>query len=270
MIAKIEPHSTDWGNDTPATLGIISVSNRLVVVASVDAARPAAVALAHRLNLPLAELDAPTLALRLLQSDNQLSLHDPCSGARLCVEFGAAQIHRFRSRRDPLRRAIGAGANNVVDATAGFGGDTVHLVAAGYQVTAIERNPVVSALACDGLARARAQGLLDVENPQWLVGDACFLLKQLDARPATIYLDPMFPPKRKKSAAVRKEMSLLRRLGIDEDGASDLLAVAREQATYRVVVKRPMDAPPLADGVATSYAGKLVRFDVYRPTATAP
>jgi 16S rRNA (guanine1516-N2)-methyltransferase len=111
--------------------------------------------------------------------------------------------------------------------------------------------------------------LLDTENPRWLVGDACSLLTQFDARPATIYLDPMFPPKRKKSAAVRKEMSLLRKLGIDEDGASDLLAVACQRATYRVVVKRPIDAPPLADGVITAYTGKLVRFDVYRPTGTA-
>jgi len=270
VIAKIESHLTDRDNDVPASPAITSIPIRLVVVASVDAARPAAVDVARRLNLPLAEFDAPTIALRLLRSDSQLSLHDPSSGAHLCVEFGAAQIRRFRSRRDPLRRAIGPDANYVVDATAGLGGDTVHLVAAGYRVTAIERNPIVSALACDGLARARAQGLLDTENPRWLVGDACSLLAQLDPRPATIYLDPMFPPKRKKSAAVRKEMSLLRKLGIDEDGGTDLLAVARQRATYRVVVKRPIDAPPLADGVTTAYVGKLVRFDVYRPTGTAP
>ena len=270
MIAKIEASSTDWDNDAPASPGIASVPIHLVVVASVGTARPAALDLARRLNLPFAEFDAPTIGLRLLQSDTQLSLHDSSSGARLCVKFDAAQIRGFRSQRDPLRRAIGPGANDVVDATAGLGGDTVHLVAAGYRVTAIERNPIVSALACDGLARARAQGLLDTENPRWLVGDACSLLRQLDAQPATIYLDPMFPPKRKKSAAVRKEMSLLRRLGVGDDGATDLLEVARERATYRVVVKRPIDAPPLAGGVTATYAGRLVRFDVYRPKGATP
>jgi hypothetical protein len=137
VITKIDSRSTDRDNDVPASPGITSVRIGLVVVATVDAARPAAVDVARRLNLPLAEFDAPTIALRLLQSDSQLSLHDPSSGAHLCVEFGATQIRRFRSRRDPLRRAIGPGADNVVDATAGLGRDTVHLVAAGYRVTAI-------------------------------------------------------------------------------------------------------------------------------------
>lgn len=236
------------------------------MVASVDAARPAAAALAQRLNLPFAEFTATVPGLRLIQSDTDLALHDPNTGARLRAEYSAAQLRGFRGSRDPLRRAIGAGARDVVDATAGLGGDTFRLVAAGYHVTAIERNPIVSALAQDGLARARAQGLLDEDNPRWLVGDARSLLTQLDSKASTIYLDPMFPPKRKKSAAVRKERSLLRQLGIDEGDADDLLAVARTRATHRVVVKRPMDAPPLADGVIAAYAGKLVRFDVYRPT----
>lgn len=236
----------------------------LVVVAPADSARAAAVALAERLRLSLAEFDAATPGLRLVQSDSDLSLHDPESGACLRVEFSAARFRGFRGR-DLLRRAIGPGAHHVIDGTAGLGGDTVRLVAAGYRVTAIERNPVVSALVQDGLARARAQGLLDDDNPRWLVGDARSLLGRLETRPTTIYLDPMFPPKRKKSAALRKERSLLHKLGIDESGGSDLLAIARQCATDRVVVKRPIDAPPLADGVIAAYAGKLVRFDVYRP-----
>jgi 16S rRNA (guanine1516-N2)-methyltransferase len=74
----------------------------------------------------------------------------------------------------------------------------------------------------------------------------------------------MFPAKRKKSAAVRKEMRLLRLLVGEQEDAPDLLSVAREVATERVVVKRPVDAAPLAPGPSASYAGKLIRYDVYR------
>jgi 16S rRNA (guanine1516-N2)-methyltransferase len=251
-------------NDIPRPPAVDYTSARVVVVASVDAARPAAAALARKLDLPLGEFTAAVSDLRLIQSESDLSLHDPHSGARLRVEFTASLLRRFRGRRDPLRRAIGAGARDVVDATAGLGVDAVHLVAAGHRVTAIERNPIVSALAQDGLGRARAQGLIEADNPRWLIGDAGVLLARLEFRPATIYLDPMFPPKRKKSAAVRKEMGLLRRLGIDDGDAAELLAVALVCSGERVVVKRPIDAPALADGVVAAYRGKLVRYDVYR------
>lgn len=242
--------------------------DRVVVLPATDAARAAAVALARALHLPLRDPASPSAALRLLQSASDLTLHDPATGARLRVEFTAAQLRRYRAGGtggDPLRRAIGPGRRHVIDATAGFGGDAVHLAVLGYRVTAIERNPIVSALAQDALRRARALELLDADNPCWLTSDARAMLMQLDCRAATIYLDPMFPPKRKKSAAVRKEMNLLRRLAIDDADTPELLAVARAANAERVVVKRPIDAAPLAADVAAAYRGKLVRYDVYRP-----
>ncbi len=238
------------------------------IVASTDAALPAAEALAHRLNLPLGKYSTPPTGMRLIQSEKDLSLHDPTSGARLRVEFTEALLRRFRQGRDPLRRAIGKTPRDVIDATAGLGGDTVHLVALGYRVTAIERHPIVSALTQDGLSRACAHGLLEADNPRWLVGDARTVVPELVPRAATIYLDPMFPLKRKKSAAVRKEMNLLRQLGIDESGASELVAIARKLVIDRVVVKRPIDAPPLLEDVMATYAGKLVRYDAYQRTGT--
>jgi len=85
----------------------------------------------------------------------------------------------------------------------------------------------------------------------------------LPQRPDAVYLDPMFPPKRKKSAAVNKEMRLLRELVGDDLDAPDLLEVARGVARERVVVKRPDHAPPLAPYPSMSFLGKLVRYDVY-------
>lgn len=239
----------------------------VVVVARADSARADAQALAQSLGLPYEERRQASTPLRLILDDARLELYDADTGARLSVAFQAEALRRFRAGGaggDPLRRAVGPAPRRIADATAGLGGDAVHLAALGYLVTAMERNPIASALARDGLRRARASGLLPDDNPAWLCGDARELLTALDPAPDTVYLDPMFPPKRKKSAAARKEMRLLRLLGASEEDSAGLFAAAHGCARDRVVVKRPLDAEALAPGAVASYRGKLVRYDVYR------
>lgn len=238
----------------------------VVVAATPDAGAPAR-ALARSLGLPYDESPEPAAPLRLIQTDTRLELYDAETGARLTVAFTPAELRRFRSGGsggDPLRRAAGPAPRRLADATAGLGRDAVHLAALGYTVTAIERNPVAGALVRDGLRRARADGLLPEDNPVWHLGDARTLLPALDPPPDTVYLDPMFPAKRKQSAAVRKEMRLLRLLGAADDDAAALLATALACARERVVVKRPLAAAPLVAAPAAAYRGKLVRYDVYR------
>ena len=78
-----------------------------------------------------------------------------------------------------------------------------------------------------------------------------------------VYLDPMFP-ERKKSAQVKKEMQIFHALiGADLD-ADQLLENALERANYRVVVKRPRIAPFL-NNQKPSYQleGKSSRYDIY-------
>lgn len=258
------------GLDRASSTALQAAIGDIAVVAVGDGAREVAEETASALGLPMLDSRDARVTLRLLQSSIDLVLHDSTSGAKLRVEFTGAQLLRYRAGGDPLRRAVGPGRRHVADATAGFGGDAVHLAALGHWVTAIERNAIVSALGRDGLRRARADGLLDDANPEWRVGDACVILPRLDPPPATVYLDPMFPPKRKKSAAVRKEMNLLRRLGIDDADALALLAVARAVATDRVVVKRPIAAPPLANGASAAYRGRLIRYDVYPAQRARP
>ncbi|HEX7043098.1 MAG TPA: class I SAM-dependent methyltransferase [Burkholderiales bacterium] len=236
-----------------------------VVTCDSPATRAAAMALAAALALPFREAGWSDAVLALVQTADGLELRDAASGARLRVDYTAAELQRFRagSGRDPFRRALGPGGRRVIDATAGLGRDAVHAVMLGHRVVAIERNPMASALARDGLARARAAGRLPYDNPQWHTGDARELIPAFAAAD-TIYLDPLFPPKRKKSAATRKEMRLLRLLAGPEQNELELLEVARACARERVVVKRPLDAPPLAPGCIATYAGKLVRYDLYR------
>jgi 16S rRNA (guanine1516-N2)-methyltransferase len=254
-----------------AALGIaadaVPRSRPACVICYDDTARDVAIALARELELPFFDTTPAPNYVRLVHRDDALELHDLIVGAKLRVVFSAAELQRYRAGgrgANLLRRAIGSAGRHVVDATAGLGRDAVHLVALGYRVTAIERNTVVSALACDGLSRARAADLLAADNPRWCTGDARRILPTLAPPPASVYLDPMFPPKRKKSAAVRKEMRLLRALAGDDDDYLELFAAACTCATDRVVVKRPVDAPPIAAGRQAQYNGKLVRYDVYR------
>jgi 16S rRNA (guanine1516-N2)-methyltransferase len=168
------------------------------------------------------------------------------------------------SRRQPLARAFGKRVRYIVDATAGYAQDALLLALMGFRVTAIERAPVVAALARDGLRRLETQsGTALAARLQLLAGDARRLLPALAPRPDAVYIDPMFPPKRRKSAAARKEMRLLRELVGDDPDAVELLHIARGVAADRVVVKRPDDAPPLAPDPDVIFSGKLVRYDVY-------
>jgi 16S rRNA (guanine1516-N2)-methyltransferase len=236
-----------------------------VVVETEGTPDVAARELAQRLGLSCQSRAGPG-SFRLRTTEHGLELCDP-EGARLRVEFSVAELKRYRpgaSGRDLLWRALGTSVRTVVDATAGLGRDSVHMACLGYRVTAVERSAVVAALFADGLARARAAKLLAEDSPVLRVGDAREVLPSLDPRPHAIYLDPMFPSKHKQTAAVRKEMRLVRALVADDEDYLELYSVACACATERVVVKRPDDGLPLAPNPSASYRGKTVRYDVYR------
>ena len=194
-----------------------------------------------------------------------------------CVDFeDPALQYRLRTsgRKQGLGRAVGLKSlksPTVLDATAGLGRDAYILAALGCRVTMLERSPIVHALLEDGLKRglefpdmAMAQtlgrmSLHRIDAYQWL--------KDIESGqqqvPDVIYLDPMFP-ERKKSASVKKDMASLQcLLGPDMD-LPGLLQLARECARLRVVVKRPgakhsFGLPPCSFQVS----GKTSHFDVY-------
>jgi 16S rRNA (guanine1516-N2)-methyltransferase len=234
-----------------------------------EALRLRAGELARELTLPLAMMGEADSDLQLVVTPERLGLQntrDPRQGpvfvdfSRLDLRLHSANL----SRRQPLARAFGKKTKSVVDATAGYGQDALLLALMGFRVTAIERSPVVAALARDGLQRfIKHTGMNLSERLQLMTGDARTLLSAIAPRPDAIFLDPMFPPKRRKSAGVKKEMRLLRELVGDDADALELLDISRAIARDRVVVKRPDDAPPLAPNPSMSLTGKLVRYDVY-------
>lgn len=255
----------------------------LVVVAKGQQWREDAARLAQSLGLPLQD-HVPDFAIGIQVGDGYLALQE--GGKRpigpVHVELVGGHLARQRResgfRKQPFFRALGLSKPqermlHVVDATAGLGRDTARMLYAGCQVTAIERHPVVAALLEDGIARACNDfewGLAFRERLRFFCGDAAEILPRVAASSQSIdvvYLDPMFP-ERKKKAQVKREMQLLQRLhGVGEElpthDEQSLLAIARELASNRVVVKRPPQAPHLGVGVHHSIQGDTVRFDVY-------
>jgi len=138
---------------------------------------------------------------------------------------------RAEARGMPIVKAVGE-ARTAADATAGLLGDAFLLAAAGIRVTAIAR--------------------------RWLeerIGT--------DHAPDAVVIDPMFPPKRKRSALPRKEMVVLREVVGSDLDAAELLEVARKCARVRVALKRGDDAEELASPEWT-VGGTTVRYDVWR------
>lgn len=195
---------------------------------------------------------------------------DPKQGLVFVDFVSGAAAHRRKfggGKGQAIAKAIGLKAGvqvNVIDATAGLGRDAFVLASLGCHVTMVERSPIAAALLDDGLQRA----YLNVEIGQWVAqrmqlhfGSAYEYLQshQTDV----VYLDPMFPHK-KKSALVKKEMRVFQGVvGADLD-AGALLDVALNAARYRVVVKRPDYAPFLNDRKPSmSIKTKKNRFDVY-------
>ena len=165
-----------------------------------------------------------------------------------------------------LAKALGRKTRTVVDATCGWGQDSLHIFRMGYELQCIERSPVMAELLLDGFKRLSEQHWLQklkLQPPPLLCGNAIDLLATLETRPDCVYLDPMFPPKRKKSALAKKSMMILRDLLGDDQDKDQLFAAALATTAKRVVVKSPDYAEPLGGKPSESFQGKLLRYDVY-------
>lgn len=233
--------------------------------------------LADRLQLPLTTPDGDEFPLLLVQTEARLELRQtgrPAPGPVYVDFVGGSAGHRFRfggGCGQLIAKAVGIKKGvvpTIVDATGGLGRDAFVLAALGCEVTLIERSPVIAELLRDGMARAETDaeiGPIVHERMHLVDADAIEYLATLgeEQRPDVVYLDPMFP-ERKKSAAVKKEMRAFQLLlGGDEDEA-ELLVAALRCANKRVVVKRPRHAPPIAGAKPKlTMSGQSTRFDIY-------
>lgn len=199
----------------------------------------------------------------------------------ILVDFAAANLlyrkQHGGGRNEAIAKAIGIKGKdsvNVLDCTAGMGTDSFVMASVGANVTMLERSPIISAL----LENALIRGKEVTDNAECLSICERLALKQQDAitylngntaamtHTDVVYLDPMFPHK-KKSALVKKEMRAFQMLlGPDQDSEL-LLSAAIKFAVKRIVVKRPSNAPNLENeqGISPTMTinSKKHRFDVY-------
>ena len=179
------------------------------------------------------------------------------------------------SRELLVRAAKAKGCEHpvAIDATAGFGEDSLLLAAAGFEVHLFERDETIAALLEDGLARAAEDSRLAgiVSRMHLTCGDSLNALREIahgdGNAPDMVYLDPMFPA-RAKSASVKKKFQVLHHLEAPCQQEEELLRAAVCAGPRKVVVKRPAKGALLA-GMKPGYsiAGKAVRYDVFTPAS---
>lgn len=165
-----------------------------------------------------------------------------------------------------LGQALGRKTQTVVDATTGWGQDSLHMFRMGYRLRCIERSPVMVELLQDAFQRLGELEWvknLSLELPELIAGNAIEVFAELDPKPDCIYIDPMFPPKRKKSALAKKSMTILHELLGDDPDKDALFEAAMQATAKKVVVKSPDYADPLGGKPSQSFQGKLLRYDVY-------
>jgi 16S rRNA (guanine1516-N2)-methyltransferase len=205
--------------------------------------------------------------LELVKDDQGVYLRG--AGMTLRVDFSEMlpRLKPERLHKELLVKAVKlkgvSGVPVVVDATAGLGEDALLLAAAGWKVLLFENDPTIAELLKDGMRRAALiPELADaVSRMEVHEADSAMELPHISPTPDVVYLDPMFPMRR-KSAAVKKKFQLLQRLEAPPEDAGLLLQAAQAAHPKKIVIKRPLKGPYLAE-VKPDYSlkGKAIRFD---------
>lgn len=222
-------------------------------------------------------------SLKVTEQPHQIVLQPHCfDSGPITIDFRTGKArHRLNfggGKKQPLARAIGLGHKNqpsqpltVCDATAGFGKDAWVLASLGCKVTALERCPWLFGMLKQAVCDARNdREIADItQRVESLNVDSADWLRTTKTKLDVVYMDPMYPAS-DKSASVKKDMQALQRLlGTDTD-SSALLDAAMGTARWRVVVKRPKRAPPIASAVAglehspvSNITSVNTRYDIY-------
>ncbi len=227
-------------------------------------------------------------AALLLDNKNKLSLLK--DGLSVAPEWDKLQrrvVSAGRKSELILKAAKISADSQVIDATAGFGHDSLILASTGAQVMMLEQEPLMALLLFSEQQRMSAQ-------PNWqklmarltiINTDALSYFAQLQKNTTdqavavdVVYLDPMFPEdsyqdsKTGKGAKVGKQMQALHHLAhpptLDEEMAllnkAQAVVADNQEGRGRVIVKRPQQAPFLSQqNPDESWHNAAVRFDGY-------
>ena len=180
-------------------------------------------------------------------------------------------LHRLKygkGRGQNLAKAVGMKFNknrNIIDATAGLGYDSFILASIGAKVTLIERSQKMHELLQNGIDEGKSFGgeiEKIINRMELLFGDSKDILPKLT--PEVIMIDTMYKD-RKKTALVKNNMRLVRDIVGPDSDYIDLLKIALNCATNRVVLKQPRYAEPIKEIRKCSHQilGKTIRYDIF-------
>ncbi len=215
--------------------------------------------------------------LQLIFHDDLIELYDCQLNTSISIDFlSGALAHRHQfggGRGQAIAKAVGLKSGivpSILDTTAGLAGDAFVLATLGCPVTMLERSAVIFSLIENAIERASLNEKFTPILEQGFSVINCdasnYIEDQLNTdatAPDVIYIDPMYPH-RKKSALVKKDMQILQRLHGTDDDAAELLEKALRFAKKRVVVKRPVAAETLSGKKPnTCIKSKKTRYDIY-------
>jgi 16S rRNA (guanine1516-N2)-methyltransferase len=225
-------------------------------------------------DLPLLSERDNEYNLQLIYGENIIELFDTQLNTSIFVDFvNGALAHRQQfggGRGQAIAKAIGLKQGKtptVLDVTAGLARDAYILATLGCKVTLVEQSPVLYTLIKDGIERALTSNTEhSVKNfTNLILADSKIYIEHAarDTPPDVIYIDPMYP-ERKKSALVKKDMQILHKLIGHSKNEKELLETALKLAKHRVVIKRPIHAQPVTGMKPTmTISSKKTRYDVY-------
>ena len=258
------------------------IMNELVSICyQSESLKQIAIEFAEKHNLKLCSHESASTLFSLIYQQDGVLLFDNETQTSIKVDFTSGSLaHRQKyggGKGQTIAKAIGMKKADspitILDVTAGLAKDAFVFACLGCKVTMLERHPIIAELVRDAINQARnAENFIAIfqQGFSLIQTDALDYLTNLNnnskaSRPDVIYLDPMYP-ERKKSAAVKKNMQFLQKLTThySDKNESTLLPLALECATKRVVVKRPKGAPHLTSTQPTlTYESKITRYDVY-------
>lgn len=212
------------------------------------------------------------LVLEYREDSCWLRFLDLSLGRPFRVSFDLPKFREWRDsglpRSHPFRRAVGEPNGEwALDATLGWGADTVTLLSLGYRVVAYDRHPVVVKMVCEAIERAsrvdQKWGEL-FKNLEVHCGDVTRVAFQ--DNPKVVIIDPMFA-KPKSSSLSPKPMQILQSLlegGNSERDSGEGILKKLQLQNGRAVVKLPLKSPKSRlPSFRKSFAGQSIRLDLH-------
>ncbi|KAF2074584.1 hypothetical protein CYY_004091 [Polysphondylium violaceum] len=215
----------------------------------------------------LNQVDQSTNNKTIRKLVNQISL-DYTSGAL------GYRTERGSNMKSPMIRAVKINKSlpdRILDVTGGLGKDAWIMATLGSHVTVVERNPILVYLMTRALDIAKAHPeYKDIAERMTIVHQDSveYILQNInklsqEEKPDVVYMDPMYPSKKKDKSSSKKDIIAIRLLvGGDRGDSTIIFALSKRLAKNKIVWKKPKYAMSTFEA-NHSFNSPDTRFDVY-------